>query len=84
LKKIGMTRPYPLEWDLIPYPPKFKSPMLHTYDNKSSQNQHIYYFWSQTGNVLDNDAVIARLFISTLKGLAFDLFRSLPNGSINS
>jgi len=27
-----MTRPYPLEWDLVPYPPKFKSPTLHTYD----------------------------------------------------
>jgi len=21
LKKAGMTRPYPLEWDLVPYPP---------------------------------------------------------------
>ena len=29
---------------------------LHTYDGKSSPNQHIYYFRSQTGNVIDNDA----------------------------
>ena len=27
---------------------------------------------------------MARLFISTLKGVAFDRFRSLPPGSINS
>jgi len=38
LKKVGMTRPYPLEWDLVPYPLKFKPPMLHTYDGKSSPN----------------------------------------------
>ena len=33
---------------------------------------------------MDNDAVMARLFIGTLKGVAFDWFRSLPSGSINS
>jgi len=27
---------------------------------------------------------MARLFIGTLKGVAFDWFRSLPSGSINS
>ena len=38
LKKIGMTRPYPLEWDSVYYPPKFKPLTLHTYDGKSSPN----------------------------------------------
>ena len=38
LKKVRMTRPYPLEWDLIPYPQKFKPSTLHTYDGKSSPN----------------------------------------------
>jgi len=72
LKKAGMARPYPLEWDSVPYLPKFKPPTLHTYDGKSSPNQHIYYFRSQTGNIIDNDAIMARLFIGTLKGVAFD------------
>ena len=57
LKKVGAVRPYPFEWDSVPYPPKFKLPTLHTYDGKSSPNQHIYYFRSQTGNVIDNDAI---------------------------
>ena len=70
LKKVGTVRPYPLEWDSVPYAPKFKSPTLHTYDRKSSPNQHIYYFRSQTGNVIDNDAIMTRLFIGTLKGVA--------------
>jgi len=72
LKKVGKVRPYPLEWDSVPYPPKFKPPTLHTYDGNSSPSQHIYYFRSQTGNVIDNDAIMARLFIGTLKGVAFD------------
>ena len=33
---------------------------------------------------IDNDAIMARLFIGTLKGVAFDLFRSLPPGSVIS
>jgi len=84
LKKAGMTHPYPLEWDSVLYPPKFKPHTLHTYDGKSSPNQHIYYFRSQTGNVIDNDVIMARLFIGTLKRVAFDLFRSLPPSFINS
>ena len=68
LKKVGAVRPYSLEWDSVACPPKFKPPMLHMYDGKSSPNQHIYYFRSQTGNVIDNDAIMARLFIGTLKG----------------
>jgi len=58
--------------------------MLHTYDSKGLPNQHIYYFGSQTGNIIDNDAIMARLFIGILKGVAFDWFRSLLGGSINS
>jgi len=72
LKKGRMTRPYPLEWDSVPYRPKFKPPTLHMYDCKSSSNQHIYYFRSQTNNVIYNDAIMARLFIGTLKEVAFD------------
>jgi len=43
----------------------------------------LYYFQSQTGIVIDNDTIMVRLFIGSLKGVAFDWFRSLPNGSIN-
>jgi hypothetical protein len=84
LRKAGMTRPYPLEWDSVLYLPRFKPPMLHSYDDKSSPNQHVYYFWSQTGDVIGNATIMTQLFISTLKGTAFDWFWSLPAGSVNS
>ena len=38
LKKVGVARSYPLEWDSVPYPPKLKPPTLHSYDGKSSPN----------------------------------------------
>ena len=58
--------------------------MLHTYDDKSSLSQHIYYFRFQIGKVINNDAIMVRLLISTLKGVAFDWFKGLPSGSIDS
>ena len=65
-------------------PTELQATTLHMYDGKGSPNQYIYYFRSQTRNVIDNDAIMARLFISTFKGIAFDWFRSQPSGSINS
>ena len=72
LKKVGMTRPYLLDWDSVPYPPKLTPPTLHMYNDESSPNQHAYYFRSQIGNVIDKVAIMAKLFIGTLKGPDFD------------
>ena len=83
LQEVGVDRPYPTEWDLVPYPHKFKAPTLQAFDGKGSPNQHIYYFKSQTGNVVDND-VMSRLFIDSLKGLGFEWFMKLSKGSIKN
>ena len=84
LQEAGVVWPYPAEWDLVPYPPKFKALTLQAFDGKGSPNQHIYYFKSQTENVVDNDAILAHLFIGTLKGLAFEWFMELLEGSIKN
>jgi len=44
LQQVGVVWPYPAEWDPVPYPPKFKAPILQAFDGKGSPNQHIYYF----------------------------------------
>ena len=72
LQEVGVVRPYPVEWDLAPYPPRFKGPNVHAFDGKGSPNQHIYYFKFQTEYVVSNDAIMARLFIGTFKGVAFE------------
>jgi len=46
LQEAGVVRPYLAEWDLVPYPSKFKAPTLQAFDGKGSPNQHIYYFKS--------------------------------------
>jgi len=71
LQEVGVVRSYPAEWDVVPYPPKFKTQTLQTFDGKGSPNQHIYYFKFQTVNVVSNDTILARLFIDTLKRVAF-------------
>ena len=34
--------------------------------------------------MVDNDVILARLFIDTLKGIAFEWFMKLPEGSIKN
>src|SRR4051812_28124949 len=81
-QEAGATRPYPVEWDTVKYPSRFKVPTLNTFEGKGSAQQYIYYFQSQTGSLMGNDPVRTRLFIGTLKGVAFEWFRKLPKGSI--
>ena len=84
LGELGITRPYPIEWDTISYPPRFKPMSLASFDGKGSPTQHIYYFLSQTGLITGNDPIMTRLFIGTLKGVAFEWFRRLEPGSIKT
>jgi len=84
LQDVGIVRPYLAEWDTTPYPPKFKALTLHTFDDIGSPNQHIYYFKSQTGNVVSNDAIMAHLFFGTLKGVTFEWFMKHPASSIKT
>ncbi|XP_020245351.1 uncharacterized protein LOC109823481 [Asparagus officinalis] len=62
---MGVVRPYPIEWDTIPYLAKFKPISL-------------------TEFLTGNDAILTRLFIGTLNGVAFEWFCKLEPGSITS
>ena len=84
LQDVGIIRPYPVEWDTAPYLLNFKAPTLYTFGGKGSSNQQIYYFKSQTWNVVSNDAIMALLFIGTLTMFAFEWFMKLPAGSIKT
>ena len=68
LQEAGVVRPYPTEWDLVPYPPKFKVSTLQAFDGKGSPNQHIYYFKFQTENVISNIAIMAHLLLAPSNG----------------
>lgn len=71
LKQAGVTSPYPAWMDKVPYPPKFQQPNLQHYNGQTSPRQHLCHFKALTGNLVGNDALLIRLFVSTLKGTAF-------------
>lgn len=77
LQDTGCDWPYPMEWDSVCYPRKFNPLTLHQFNGKGSPNQHIYHFISQIGNIATNDVLLKRLFIASLKDLAFDWFMRL-------
>lgn len=55
-----------------------------TFYGQESLNQHICYFKAQISNVVSNDAILARLFIGTFKGVTIEWFKKLLEGSINT
>jgi len=83
LQEAGVIRSYLVEWDASTYPSKFKAPILHIFDGKGSPS-YIFYFKSQTRNVRSNDAIMAHLFIGTLKRIAFEWFMKLSAGFIKT
>jgi len=36
LQEVGVVRPYLVEWDLVPYPPKFKALTLQTFNGTNT------------------------------------------------
>ena len=84
LKEHGIKPPYPLWMDSVPFPPKFKQPLLQTYTGKCSARQHVIHFKILTGTIADQDALKICLFASTLKGTAFDWYSTLPEDSIQN
>lgn len=71
-EETGVTRLFPAEWDHISYPPKFEVPLLQTFNSQRSMYQHLCHFKAQTSNVMSNNAVLAHLFIGTLKRITFE------------
>lgn len=83
-KKKKFKSPYLSYMDTIPFPPKFKQPVLQSYDGNSPPQQHICHFKALTWRISDNDALLIHLFASPIKQGAFDWFSLLPEGSITS
>lgn len=69
---------------LVPYPSKFKAPILQAFDGTGSPNQYIYFFKSRTENIVLNDVILARLLSGTLKEVSFEWFMKQPQNSIQN
>ncbi|GKV48760.1 hypothetical protein SLEP1_g55555 [Rubroshorea leprosula] len=78
--------PHPLNTNITlePYPVGFKIPQLETYDGTKDPDDHLHAFYScmQAQNAFD--ALMCKIFPSTLRGNARTWYYSLPPRSISS
>ena len=86
IKRTG--RPYPAEFDLVPYPKGYVVPKFKTFSGESTKDQnpdqHLAHFRASCGNTGNNDALLLRQFPQSLVGPAFSWFYSLENGKWKS
>ncbi|GKV53008.1 hypothetical protein SLEP1_g59558, partial [Rubroshorea leprosula] len=78
--------PHPLNTNIIlePYPAGFIIPQLETYDGTKDPDDHLHAFYSCMQAQNASDALMCKIFPSTLRGNARTWYYSLPPRSINS
>ncbi|GKV40237.1 hypothetical protein SLEP1_g47906 [Rubroshorea leprosula] len=78
--------PHPLNTNIIlePYPAGFRIPQLETYDGTKDPDDHLHAFYSCIQAQNASDALMCKIFPSTLRGNARTWYYSLPPRSINS
>ncbi|KAI0493920.1 hypothetical protein KFK09_024047 [Dendrobium nobile] len=81
---ISKGRPYPEEFDSVPYPKGFVPPSFKNFDGTGNPKQHLAHFRASSYNAGGSDALLFRQFVSSLSGIAFDWYAKLPNGSIHT
>ncbi|GKV47270.1 hypothetical protein SLEP1_g54184 [Rubroshorea leprosula] len=78
--------PHPLNTNIIlePYSAGFRIPQLETYDGTKDPDDHLHAFYSCMQAQNASDALMCKIFPSTLRGNARTWYYSLPSRSINS
>ncbi|GKV51647.1 hypothetical protein SLEP1_g58282 [Rubroshorea leprosula] len=78
--------PHPLNTNITlePYPAGFKIPQLETYDGTKDPDDHLHAFYSCMHAQNASDALMCKIFPSTLRGNARTWYYSLPPRSISS
>ncbi|GKV30944.1 hypothetical protein SLEP1_g39705 [Rubroshorea leprosula] len=78
--------PHPLNTNIVrePYPTGFRIPQLETYDGTKDPDDHLHAFYSCMQAQNASDALMCKIFPSTLRGNARTWYYSLPSRSINS
>ncbi|GKV44660.1 hypothetical protein SLEP1_g51822 [Rubroshorea leprosula] len=78
--------PHPLNTNITlePYPAGFRIPQLETYDGTKDPDDHLHAFYSCMQAQNTSDALMCKIFPSTLRGNARTWYYSLPPRSISS
>ena len=78
--------PYPPAYDLIPLQNRYKVPDFTKFyrQDDTSTMEHVNRFIIQCGEATNRDELRVRLFSSSLSGLTFAWFISLPSNSVTT
>ncbi|XP_020203550.1 uncharacterized protein LOC109789096 [Cajanus cajan] len=66
------------------FPDNWKNLTLEKYDGTADPEEHLDAFVTQGGLYTDDDAILCKVFPTSLKGPAFNWFTRLPPGSVDS
>lgn len=81
---VSNGRPYLKEFDTIQYPKGYVVSFFRLFDGEGNPRQHIAFFRANCYNINNNEALLYKIFISSLLEAAFDWYVELPNGSIRT
>ncbi|KAL0918557.1 hypothetical protein M5K25_010571 [Dendrobium thyrsiflorum] len=79
---VSRGRPYPIEYERESYPAGFVPPRFCVFDGLGNPRQHVAQYRAVCCNIGGNDALMLRLFVSSLGGVAFEWYADLPNDSV--
>jgi hypothetical protein len=85
-RKIGYTKLYPSDYDLIPLPPKYRLPEFTKFNGSegSSSIEHVSRYLAQLGMISVSDPLRVRFFSQSLTEPAFGWYTSLGSDSIRT
>ncbi|GKU94659.1 hypothetical protein SLEP1_g8119 [Rubroshorea leprosula] len=83
---ISTSIPNPVNTKITqePYPPGFRMPQFETYDGTKDPDDHLHAFFSVMRAQNASDALMCKMFPSTLRGNAWTWYHTLRPNSINA
>ncbi|PKU71738.1 hypothetical protein MA16_Dca027254 [Dendrobium catenatum] len=81
---VSRGHPYPVAYEREPYPAGFVPPRFRVFDGFGNPRQHVAQYRAICCNIGGNDALMLRLFVSSLGGVAFEWYADLPNDSVRT
>lgn len=82
---FGYQKPYPAQYDTVPFPIGYQKPKFEMFDGiHGSPQEHLAHFYSMCGESAQLDSLLLRQFVQSLKGAEFTWYMSLRPGSIQT
>ena len=81
---LTYAKPYTARIDSLKMPAGYQPPKFQQFDGKGNPKQHVAHFIETCNNAGTYGDYLAKQFVRSLKGYAFDWYTDLESGSIDS